>query len=542
MSQDQAKQSAANPLEAYEEDATPPRQTGFMGFLVPVVAVVGLGLGALFLYKGRVDVDVFVAEKLKVARDKVKKDDLKSLKEAEALYLEALEKDPSSDKAQSGAALTFFLQTQHGLETMGKAKDYLAKAEASDAQTVERFATRAYIDIVEGHPDKAERDLKALLERDIAAPKLAHALGWAQAAQGQYIDGNRILRQATETDFSAVVFRITLAQIAHQQGDEKGAVKQLNGILRPNMNENHRLAQAWEAALRLKNYGELIRPAELIEKVKGAKADIGPRTEGLLAWAEGEFHLATFHPDQALERADAALKLIPGFAPVLDLKARAFVAQGKYEDAVAAYEAALKSPVEYRGIKWDLAKLKSKRKDDAALALVDDLEKSFQGTKGPEFLIFRANHALTKGDLEQAKKLYTDAAELGDDADILLGLAKVAFMEEKDKGKKADIDKVTNAISVALDAKKSFPEAHEYVGVISLWNYLVSGANDEYGQAEAAYKKLKRPIPEVIEFYDRTIAAFEAVDGPGNVKKEAKGFVEQWKQKKGEYLQSLTAS
>ena len=541
MSQDQAKRSAANPLDAYEEDAPPQRSTGFMGFLVPVVAVVGLGLGALYLYKGRVDTDVFVGKKLVEARDKVKKHDLKSLKEAEVLYLDALQADPENDKALSGAAVTFFHESEHGLETLGKAKDYLAKAEAADAQTAERYATRAYVDIAEGHPDKAERDVKALLERDIAAPKLAHALGWAQAAQGQYMDGNRILRQATETDFSAVVFRITLAQIAHQQGDEKSAVKQLASVLRPNMNENHHLAQAWEAALRLKNYGELIRPVELIQKVQGAKADIGPRTEGLLAWAEGEFQLATFHPDQAIEKADAALKLIPGYPPLYDLKARSYIAQGKYEDAVAAYEAAVKSPVEYRGIKWDLAKLKSKRKDDAALALADDLEKSLQGTKGPEFLIFRADHALNKGDLEQATKLYTEAAELGDDANILLGLAKVTFLEEKDKGKKADIEKVTTAISLALDAKKLFPEAHEYVGVISLWNYLIQGAHDEYVQAEQQYKKLKRPIPEVIEFYDRTIAAFDGIDGPKNVKKEAAGFVDQWKAKKGEYLQSLTA-
>ena len=92
MSQDQSKRSAAN-LEAYEDDAPPPRSTGFVGFLIPVVAVVGLGAGALYLYKGRVDTNVFVADKLKEARDKIKKDDLKSLKEAEALYTEALEKD-----------------------------------------------------------------------------------------------------------------------------------------------------------------------------------------------------------------------------------------------------------------------------------------------------------------------------------------------------------------------------------------------------------------------------------------------------------------
>lgn len=536
MSQDQITKA----LEAYEQDPAPQKSTGFMGFLVPVLLVAGLGAGAVYLYKGKKETDVYVGKKIVEARDKVKKDDLKSLKEAEVLYLDALKAQPDNERGLGGLALTYFHQSEHGLDTLGKSKDLLAKVEAADAQTAERFATRAYIDIVEGRAEKAERDVKQLLERDIAAPKLAHALGWAQAAQGRYLDGNRILRQATETDFSAQAFRITLAQIAHKQGDERGAAKQLAGILRPNMNPGHLLAAAWEAALRLKHYGSLVKPAALIEQVTKSKDDAGPRTLAYLAWAEGEFKLATFNPAEAIEKAEAALKGIPDFPPFLDLKARALVSQNKYDEAVAVYEKAIKGP-EYRQIKWDLAKLKSQRKDDAALALVDELEKSYQGTKGPEFKMFRADHALNKGDLELATKYYTEAADLGSDAKILLGLAKVAFMEEKDKGKKADIDKVTTAIQLALDAKKTFPEAHEYVGVISLWNYLLDGAQGEYVQAETQYKKLNRPIPEVIEFYDRTISVFANADLPKKEKKQAKKFAEEWQMKKGEYLRSLVS-
>ncbi len=539
MSQDQISKA----LEAYDEDPAPKASTGFMGFLLPVILVGGLGAGAVYLYKGKKDVDVFVGEKVVEARDKVKKHDLASLKEAETLYQEALAKEPDNERALGGLALTYFHMSEHGLDTLGKAKDFLSKIEAADAQTAERYAGRAYVDVAEGNAEKAERDIKALLEKDIAAPKLAHALGWAQAVQGRYLDGNRILRQATETDFSAMAFRLTLAQIAHQQGNERATAKQLSGLLRNNMNPDHLLAAAWEAAIRLKNYGSLVKPIKLISQVKKNKDEAGPRTLAFLAWAEGEFKLATFNPADAHAKADEALKIMADFPPFLDLKARAYVIQGKYEDAVAMYEKALKGP-EYRAIKWDLAKLKSKRKDDAALALVDELEKSYQGTKGPEFELFRADHALAKGDLELATKLYTAAAELGDDAAILLGLAKVAFMQEKDKGKKADIDKVTTAIQVALDAKKYFPEAHEYVGVISLWNYLLEGAHSEYMQAEMQYKKLKRPIPEVIAFYDRTIEVFAKAELPKKkrkMRKKAKKIAKEWRAKKGEYLQSLVA-
>lgn len=511
-----------------------------MGFLVPVLLVAGLGAGAVYLYKGKKETDVYVGKKVVEARDKVKKHDLKSLKEAETLYADAQKAEPDNARALGGLAITYFHMSEHGLETLGKAKDMLAKVEAADAQTGERYATRAYIDIAEGNAEKAERDVKALLERDIAAPKLAHALGWAQAAQGRYLDGNRILRQAQETDFSAVAFRLTLAQIAHQQGDERGAAKQLAGALRPNMNPDHLMGAAWEAALRLKNYGSLVKPVKLIEQVKKAKDEAGPRTVAYLTWAEGEFKLATFNPADALTKAEEALKVLPDFPPFLDLKARALVSQNKYDEAVAVYEKAIKG-TEYRKIKWDLAKLKSQRKDDAALALVDELEKSYQGTKGPEFKMFRGDHALIKGDLELAKKMFTEAADLGSDAKILLGLAKVAFLEEKGKGKKADISKVTTAIQVALDAKKTFPEAHEYVGVISLWNYLLEGAHNEYVQAEAQYKKLKRPIPEVIAFYDRTISTFVNADLPRREKRAAKKIAKQWQAKKGEYLNSLVS-
>lgn len=538
MSQDPNRSD--NPLDAYADDLEQPQgsSTGFVGFLIPVVLVLGLGGGGLFLYKGKVDTNEYVNKKLVEARDKVKKHDLVNLKIAEKLFEEAYAKDPENGRTQAGLAVTYYHMSEHGLDTLGKAKDFIAKAEAQDTQSGDRYATRGYIDVAEGRAEKAEADIKKLLEQDIAAPRIAHALGVALGQQNKYLEANRVLRQATETDFSAVAYKLTLADVAHRSGDERSAAKTLATILRSNMNPGHQQAAAWEAALRLKNYGNLVRPSKLVEQVEKAKDDIGPRTQAFLMWAKGEFDLATFNPDKAIEKADKALKAIPDYPPFLDLKARAYVSKGKFDEALVEYEKATAAEG-YRGIKWDLARLKSKRKDDAALVIVDKLEKTHQGTKGPEYKMFRAEHAFGKGDLEQAKKLFTEAADMGDDPKILFGLAKITFEEEKAKKNKADLDKVGKALSLALDAKSTFPEVYEYLAGISLWNYIVDGANGEFETAEKQYKKQRRPIPEVIGFYDRVINSFATLDAPKKVKRQAKKYAKAWAEKKGEYLASV---
>ncbi len=530
-----------DPLAAYEDDELPRKPTSMVGFLIPVVLVCGLGAGALYFYKERVTTKEEVTKLVVEARDKVKSHDMESLTKAEKLYLQAIELDPENERALSALALVYFHQSEHGNPTLDKAKSYLSQAEALDAQRPERFAASAYINIAEGNPSKAEADMRALLERDLGNSRIAHALGWAIAEQGDWTGGNRIIRQAVETDFSSVNFRLTLAQIAMEQGDERGAVRHLSGILRNNMNPNHQLAKAWITALRLKNYGNLTTPVKALGELKKNAANLSPRAKAFLGWAEGELQLALLKVDQAKTKADEAAKLLPDFPPVLGLQARILAAQGKKDDAIALYKKITKKNPEYRGLRWDLARLLSDNKDDQALALVTELEKTQKGQKGPEFEIFRAEHMLKKGDLDAADEYYKKAAELGNDADILFGLAKITFEREKAKGKKADIEKVTTAISLALERKKKYPEVHEYIGKISLWNYLIDGAHSEYQQAETQYKSLRRPIPELLAFYDRTYLAFKNMDAPRKMKKQARKFAKEWKAKKSQYLVSIVS-
>lgn len=539
MSQDQADREV-NLEELYGDDTQPRPSLGIVGFIVPVLLVAGLGVGSLFFYKQKVDVDQEIAKRAVKARDLAKRYDLESLKGAEKLYQEIIGLDEDNGTGLSYMAFVNFAMTRHGIDRMSQAEQFYGRAVNAGAETPTRYAVGAYLDIAKGNAAKAESDMTQLVEQEKAAPIIAHALGWAKADQGKLIEGNRVMRQAVETDFSAVSYRLTLAEYAHRNGDLRGAIKQLGSAYRDNANPSLFLAKAWAAALRLQVYGNLVVPIKLIEEVEKAEAKTGPRTKGLLLWAKGELALAAGNNQGAVDKADEAAKLLKDYAPLLDLKARANVALDKVDEAITLYEQALQMTPSYRESKWALARLKSKKGDDSALALIDELEKTVKGTKGPEFEIFRGEHLLRKGNLEEAKARFTAAADLGDDPDILFGLARITFEEEKKKGNKADLSKVAEQMELVLDKRRYYPEAHEYLGDISLWNFLVPGAAAAYETAEKHYKKLKRPIPEVVSFYDRVITTFRDVK-ERKLKREAKKMAQQWQEKKQEYLSSIVA-
>ncbi len=541
MSQEPAK-STTNDNPQFEDDygASQPRQ-GFGRFLRDVIIILALGAGAVYFYNQNVHTKKAIGELTMKARDRAKKHNLKSLEEAEKLYKEILDLDASHAQTQAALAGVYYSMHQHGLPSKDKAQQYLQQANADDAQSPVRFAVDAYLKTESGDAAGAEKLIRGLLDKGFGAPIMAHALGVSLSEQGKYIESNRVIRSAQEADFSAAAYRITLADNAHRQNNHRAAIKHLDGIVRKNANPEHNLAKAQLAAIRAKTYGSLLTPANLLKEIKESKLKMGPRAEAMVAWTEGELALAVGNTKQAEEKADAAIAKLKNYAPFHGLKARIQKASGKTKEAIATYEAAIAMKPLYEGLKWDLAKLKSEMKDDGALALVDELDKSYQGSaKGPEFEIFRGKHALKKGDVDAAKEHFTKAADLGDNPEILLGLAKVAFAEESKKDNKADLERVGTALSQALDARKYFPEAQELLGEVSMWNYLIPAADAAFSKAEGDMKKLKRPIPEVLGFYDRVAANFEGLKAKDRrVKKAAKKMGKKWRAAKQAYIASL---
>jgi|GEM_PF-3675270 len=513
-----------------------------------IFIVVALFAGGIYMYTNYVNVKQATGKLAVRAVDQLEKDSLVQLKKAEKTYLKILDLDADNGMGLAGLAETYVHMTRQGVDKLADAKANLAKAIAAESQTPERFAASAYIKILEGDAKGAEQEMKALLDKNLFSPKIAHAYGWALLEQGEYIRANQVLRQAIETDFNAVRFPLTLAEIAHRQGRERAAIKSLTKALDRALNPEHGLAMAWAAALRAKNYGNLTTPTKLISDLQKLEASITPKAKAYKVWAEGELNLAMLNAKVALEKADEALKLLGSdFPPILSLKARALKAQGDVAKGIETLEQAVAAKPEYRGIQWDLAKMKSEQKDDSALDLVAQLEKTAKGMTGAEYEIFRGDHYVRKGDFEKAREAYTKAADLGNDAEILLGLAKVTFLEEKQKGKKADLDKITGSLQSALEARKFFPELNEFMATVNLWNWMVPGASSSLAEAANQYKRLKRPVPELVAFYDRAVALLRTAQktllkgAARREKKRAKKLAQEWEAKKAEYLSSVLA-
>jgi hypothetical protein len=69
----------------------------------------------------------------------------------------------------------------------------------------------------------------------------------------------------------------------------------------------------------------------------------------------------------------------------------------------------------------------------------------------------------------------------------------------------------------------------------------VDGAQGAFVEAEKQLKRLKRPIPEILAFYDRVIDRFESVKRR-RLRRKTRRLARQWEQRKQQYMQSLLPS
>ena len=519
------------------------QRTTFLSFLVTVAAVLGLGCFGLYLYKGYVTTKAVIHEKSREAILLLKKNDYRSLKKAEALLTEILGHKVDHAETLARMAATQFYLASHGDPALQKARDFLVRAEAADTNSPTKHAVTAFLNIVDGNPQKAESDLKALLDQGVAAPIIAHAYGWAILEQDREEDAARILRQAKESDFSAIALRLRLAEIAERQGDGRRAVRLLEDATFANMNPNHMLGKATLAALSLRYRGSLVRPAKLIEELERAQKNnvLGPRTVMMLSWAKAELLFATGDLNTALQKVAALLETEKHSPRLLELKARILFAQKKSAEAISAYQSAMEARPRYRSIAWALARAYSERGDSKALVLAREADKQTNGKTSARYEIFQGEHALKQGDLEGAEAAFKRAANQSRDPAILFGLAKITFLKEKKKGRRANIDQVSKAFATTLSKRRNYPEVHEFIAGINLWNYMVDGANNEFAQAESQYKRLSYSVPKMLDFYDRVIDALGSkTSGPARSK--ARSLAKVWETKKKQYLASLFQS
>jgi len=78
------------------------------------------------------------------------------------------------------------------------------------------------------------------------------------------------------------------------------------------------------------------------------------------------------------------------------------------------------------------------------------------------------------------------------------------------------------------------------MAVVNLWNWMVPGVESSLNEAANQFKRMKRPVPELVAFYDRAIALLNSAKDR-QVKRKAKKLAKVWEQRKAEYLASVLA-
>ena len=519
--------------ELYGDDTAHRPRLSLVGFIVPVALVATAGAAGLFYYDQQVTREQTIATHKKAAREATKRFDLKSLRAGQAHAEAILALDPQHPDGLAYAGLAQVGMARHGLDGTNKAEAHYRIATQTGVDTPVIHAVGGYVDILSGRADKAERDLTARLQSGGGAPIMGHALGWAKAERGAYLDARQMMRQAVDRDFSAVGYRLTLAEYAHRQGALRRAVSQLQAAYGKRGNPDLALAKAWGAALMPRVLGAYADVAKLIADVEAKGSEIGPKTAGYLAWAKAEHALSTGDSKKAAVHAQEATARLPNFAPIEDLEARIALRRGDRKAAVRRYERAVEMKPLYRGTQWALAELKSEMGSPDALPLVAELERS-ASRPSPKYELFRAEHFLRQGRLKKARSRFEAAAQLGDDPQILYGLARLTYAEEQKKGARADITKVAKQLEQVLARRRRFPEVYAYVGDLQLAQERPRPAHDNYLLAEKDYWTENRPIPEVVAFYDRVVDRFGAAKG-----RRAKRFAQVWSKRKRNYLTSI---
>ncbi|MBI4817553.1 MAG: hypothetical protein HY791_14930 [Deltaproteobacteria bacterium] len=537
--------TGAEVLDALANQEEPHKKRVSFGAAVrDITLVAGLLAGGTYFYYNHVVTKEQVAKIAREATDYLRKDDLPSLKKAEERYLKIIELDDNNPAGLSALSELYYYMYEHGLDTKAKSEDFLRKAQAEKAQTPEFLSASAQLRIDAGKASEVRDELKGLFEKGVYHAKLGHAYGEALLSLNNFLEANTALKQASEGAFNEVRIPLALAEVALRQGEERRASNFLNKALAKNLSPTHDVALPMYAALLSKTQGDLIKAATELAEAQKIKDTMGPVGLAHLAWAQGEFNLAISEFSAAQEKAEEAMKGRRDFAPYQSLLARALLAQGKRGDAIATYQAAIKLQPAYLAVNWELATLLSEGGDDAALDIVAAIETSIPAeSRTTEFELFRAEHYLRKGKLAEAEAAYKKAAELGSDPEILIGLTKIVFEQEKPKDKKADIDKVTGSLEEALEAgdkryRGNFPDGQILLAQIQLWNNMIDAADQAYAKAEDQLKRMKKPTSEVLKHYDLVIRDYTNAKDK-EIAKKASELKEAWVKKRAEYVKSV---
>ncbi|MFE8596851.1 tetratricopeptide repeat protein [Archangium violaceum] len=365
---------------------------------IGVVAVLLAGAVTYVVHRGQVRQQVDA--RMKAARTQAQRDNPADLRKALAELDALFQVDADAKDARALAAevnLRLWLEHRQP-EAEAKAREQLARAEALDSRSGERYGTRAMVLLAEGKAAEAEKYLEELKTQGAKSPKLVLAEAQALLARGRLSDARQAFARASEGAWREPRYPVAHGEALLDEGMYGQAAEALKKATAANA--EHLRARLSLALARLYQGVGREEAAKTVSDVLAREAELTPALKARALTVRAALALAEGNTDEALKEAGEALAASPDEHHALFIRARA-LALKKDAGARPAFQEAVTKRRTATLLYLDGAKALQQAGDgEGALALLDGYEAVFRDVQVP------APEGKTVGALERDERYW----------------------------------------------------------------------------------------------------------------------------------------
>lgn len=481
------------------------KRESFGSALLQIGIVAALLFGAVFFVYKRNERKQKVGEGMdEVKKSLAVRDNPADIQKALKRLDEVFEIDPNAPDALAMAAdLHTQLWLVHRVAGAdSKAKEFLAKAEAADSKSDERYATRAFHLLAAGQTKEADEYIDGLRRQGASSPKLWHAQAAAKQKIGQLALAREAYKQAADKAWKNPRFTSSFAEELIDEANYWMASGEITKAL--GSNPEHVRARLLKGIVALyKKDG--VAANEAVSTIKELETtDLTPGMKALLLSTKAELAFYEQKYDEAIRLATEATTLNPDEHFAHFAKAKA-MAQKKDPAAVDAFKAAIAlrptAPLLYVE---GASQLQQAGNMDPALALLDAYENLFKNVmvtsmdgKSVSALERDDRYYISRGDVLKAAGKKEDAL-----ASYEKAIAAKSVMQAKAwyaKGllqlESKDLDKAKESLMVITpdDGSGTLPEAYVAMGDLLFQQKDYAAGCQNYGFALTRFRAMQAP-------------------------------------------------
>jgi tetratricopeptide (TPR) repeat protein len=348
---------------------------------VGLVAVLLAGAVTYVVHRGQVRQQVDA--RMKAARTQAQRDNPADLRQALAELDALFQLDADARDARALAAdVNMRLWLEHRQpEAETRAREHLARAEALDSRSGERYGARALLLLAEGRAEEAEKYLEDLKAQGAKSPKLALAEAQALLARGRLSDARQAFARASEAAWREPRYPVAHGEALLDEGLYGQAAEALKKATAAN--PDHLRARLSLALARLYQGAGRDEATRTVSDVLAREAELTPALKARARVVQAALALAEGKVDKALKGAGEALAASAEEHHALFIRARA-LALKKEPGARAAFQEAVTKRRTAPLLYLDGARALQQAGDgEGALALLDGYEAVFRDVQVP---------------------------------------------------------------------------------------------------------------------------------------------------------------